>query len=287
MVVGVYSLAYAYVAWKPEQGDILIWVGFIGKVLGPFGWLQAVVVGELPARTFPLTLFNDLIWWFPFLFYLLRRQRFRGRIITGLVVIFHTVACLGLILLREGMELNPSLADRQQWVLDHSFLWAFVWFFWVLSSLSLPAFLAAWIFSLRDKARAPSWTWVAVALAGLGVLFDLSGELLYITWLPAASRTLLEFEWGVRAYSLLSAAAANGLYCMSGLLLSIVSFRLGFLRGPTGSLGFLLWMVGLGLTLAALLDHRLGIIITAAGTMALFIPWAAWVGWRFVREESL
>jgi hypothetical protein len=46
-------------------------------------------------------------------------------------------------------------------------------------------------------------------------------------------------------------------------------------------------MVGLGLTLAALLDHRLGIIITAAGTMALFIPWAAWVGWRFVREESL
>src|SRR5947209_6621286 len=72
MVVGVYAIAYAWVAWKPGEGTLLVFIGLLGKVLGPLGWLATVASGELPPRTFPLVLANDLVWWFPFLFYLLR-----------------------------------------------------------------------------------------------------------------------------------------------------------------------------------------------------------------------
>src|SRR5438093_8821488 len=54
MVVGVYAIAYAYAAWKPEHGDLLAAIGLLGKVLGPIGWLVAVWREELPSRTFPL-----------------------------------------------------------------------------------------------------------------------------------------------------------------------------------------------------------------------------------------
>jgi len=286
MVVGIYCLAYAYVAWKPEEGDVLILIGLIGKVLGPLGWLHAVNRGEFPARTFPLTLFNDLIWWFPFLFYLLRKQRLRGRVISLIVVFMHAVACLGLLLLQGGMEFNPSLPARRQWVADHTSLWTFVWFFWVLSSLSIPAFMTSWALALREQRKTPSWVWIGPAICAFGVLFDVSAELIYIAWLPEVSRSLADFERGVRAYNVLSAGVANGLYCVAGLFLSTVSLRGSFLRGFQASLGFLMWGAGLSLTVMALLNNRLGIMVTAATTMALFIPWAAWVGWKFVREKA-
>jgi hypothetical protein len=140
MVVGVYALAYAYVAWKPERGDVLIWIGLIGKVLGPLGWIKTVWEGGLPPRTFPLILLNDLIWWFPFLLYLLRNHRHRAKILTVLLVLVHLIACFGAILARSGTEVSPSLADRHLWVLRSVPLWTTVWMAWVVSSLSLLAF---------------------------------------------------------------------------------------------------------------------------------------------------
>src|SRR5262245_42455504 len=72
MVVGLYGAGYAVAANRLERGDVLVWIGLAGKLLGPMGWLTAVARAELPPRTFILVLLNDLIWWFPFLFYLLR-----------------------------------------------------------------------------------------------------------------------------------------------------------------------------------------------------------------------
>jgi hypothetical protein len=50
---------------------VLAAVGLLGKILGPAGWLLTVYRGELPARTFPLILCNDLVWWLPFGWYLI------------------------------------------------------------------------------------------------------------------------------------------------------------------------------------------------------------------------
>lgn len=43
MVIGVYGLGYAHVAWKPERGDVLVTLGLIGWVLGPIGWRGRLV----------------------------------------------------------------------------------------------------------------------------------------------------------------------------------------------------------------------------------------------------
>ena len=70
MVVGMYGLAYAEVARRPEHGFALAAVGMLGKVLGPIGLAVLIASGEWPWRTVVLSLTNDLVWWVPFGVYL-------------------------------------------------------------------------------------------------------------------------------------------------------------------------------------------------------------------------
>ncbi|HSA58620.1 MAG TPA: hypothetical protein VLJ37_02935 [bacterium] len=272
MVVGVYALAYAYAAWKPEEGDVLIWIGLIGKILGPLGWVKTVWAGGLPPRTFPLILCNDLVWWFPFLLYLLRNHKDRAKILTSLVVVVHVIACLGAIVARGGTEIEPSLGGRQQWVLGHIPLWSTVWMAWVLSSLSLLALFPLWARELES--RLGGLIYAAVAL-------DLAGELHHIVLATDPARTLAQFADAVSRYNLFSVVLANGLYCLLGLVFSALSWRRSFLKGGVGVWGFAMWTAGLGLSLAALLESRPGIIAGAGAVMALFLPWVGLVGWRF------
>lgn len=70
MVVGLYGLIYLEVARRPRDGYVLIAVGLLGKILGPFGWIGLYLNKTWPAETIILILTNDLIWWFPFFLYL-------------------------------------------------------------------------------------------------------------------------------------------------------------------------------------------------------------------------
>ena len=281
MVVGLYGFVYAYVAWRLEDGDVLIAIALLGKLLGPLGWLQTTAHGELPFRTFFLTLFNDLIWWFPFLLYLCRKVARRGRLITLIMVFFHVLACLGLLWARGGNEWTPDFSSRFQWLQGNTAKWVQVSWLWVISTLSLPAFMASWILTLRGWWNAPKWIWIALVICLVGTMLDVSGETIYIVWVTDPARTLDEFEWGVATYNNLSAGVANALYCVAGLLLSVVSLKLKFLHGLKSQIGFAVWLVGFALTVSGFLQHRLGLLVTGGLTMVLFIPWAAWVGWRF------
>src|SRR3989442_10292330 len=71
MVVGTYGLGYGYAALRLERATPFIAIGLLGKILGPIGWLVTVHSGEWPARTFPLVLFNDVVWWLPFALFLI------------------------------------------------------------------------------------------------------------------------------------------------------------------------------------------------------------------------
>lgn len=70
MVIGVYGLLYLEVARRPEHGFAIAAIGMLGKVLGPIGWLVAVLSGRWPLASGLLILTNDLIWWIPFGLYL-------------------------------------------------------------------------------------------------------------------------------------------------------------------------------------------------------------------------
>ena len=66
MIVGVYGLGYAIAAFDPVRHWPIVLVGFLGKVLGPIGMVQALWTGQLPWGFALNCVTNDLIWWVPF-----------------------------------------------------------------------------------------------------------------------------------------------------------------------------------------------------------------------------
>lgn len=70
MVIGLYGIVYLEVARVPERGGVLAAVGLTGKILGPVGLAANIVAGHWPAAGLSVVVFNDLIWWLPFAWYL-------------------------------------------------------------------------------------------------------------------------------------------------------------------------------------------------------------------------
>ena len=70
MIVGVYGIGYAIAAFDPVRHWPIVLVGFLGKVMGPLGMVQALWTGQLPWGFALNCVTNDLIWWVPFAFIL-------------------------------------------------------------------------------------------------------------------------------------------------------------------------------------------------------------------------
>ena len=66
MIVGVYGLGYWWASRDFATHWPVIAVGFLGKIFGPIGFLQSVLLGALPWSWGWMILTNDLIWWLPF-----------------------------------------------------------------------------------------------------------------------------------------------------------------------------------------------------------------------------
>jgi small multidrug resistance pump len=63
MIVMVYGLGYWYIAKDPERYGAFVWVGLLGKIFGPIGFVYAYFTGQLPLAFGITLIFNDLIWW--------------------------------------------------------------------------------------------------------------------------------------------------------------------------------------------------------------------------------
>ncbi len=67
MIVGVYGIGYAIAATNPLRHWPIVFVGFLGKVLGPIGYVDGAFVRGTLDPAFGWTIpTNDLIWWVPF-----------------------------------------------------------------------------------------------------------------------------------------------------------------------------------------------------------------------------
>ncbi|MCC9601327.1 AhpC/TSA family protein [Stieleria sp. JC731] len=66
MIVGVYGVGYAIASRDPVRHWPIVFVGFLGKVFGPIGIAWNLATGSLSMDWVLLTIFNDLIWLFPF-----------------------------------------------------------------------------------------------------------------------------------------------------------------------------------------------------------------------------
>jgi small multidrug resistance pump len=75
MIVGVYGIGYWIAASDPIKHYPIVLVGFLGKVMGPIGFIQALWTGRFNALFGVNIIFNDLIWWVPF--FLILREKWR------------------------------------------------------------------------------------------------------------------------------------------------------------------------------------------------------------------
>jgi small multidrug resistance pump len=75
MIVGVYGVGYWIAAEDPIRHFPIVLVGFLGKIFGPIGFVQALVTERFSPGFGINILFNDLIWWVPF--FLILKEKWR------------------------------------------------------------------------------------------------------------------------------------------------------------------------------------------------------------------
>jgi len=67
MIVGVYGVGYWVAARAPLRHWPIVLVGFLGKILGPIGFVDAALIRKAFPIEFGYTILtNDLVWWVPF-----------------------------------------------------------------------------------------------------------------------------------------------------------------------------------------------------------------------------
>ena len=84
MVIGVYGLGYWWASFDPIRHWPIVAVGFLGKILGPLGFILNYIQGVVPGEFGYTLLTNDLIWWIPFAI-ILNQARMQGWPLTGKV----------------------------------------------------------------------------------------------------------------------------------------------------------------------------------------------------------
>ncbi len=62
MIVAVYGIGYWLIARDPVRYGAFVFVGLLGKIFGPIGFLIAVAQGQLPWSFGWVNVTNDLIW---------------------------------------------------------------------------------------------------------------------------------------------------------------------------------------------------------------------------------
>jgi hypothetical protein len=298
MVVGVYGLLYWYAAWKLNAAWPIIAVALLGKVLGPIGMVLSLG-DDWPRRLGMICVFNDLIWWLPFGLFLIRSTwvaRWLVKAAPWICVATH-VAALGALAfyLRPGTQSVSDMAARATYVSTFFVPWSIGWGTWMVAAASLVGFYASWggyvVLSTESSASAHDSRKVrtltctaAVLIAALGMACDFAGEASLILRLTEhAKDDLAAFIRVERQFTILSAGAANGLYTIGGILLTLVTPNLPrWVRW----LMWLTWVAGIAMTVAAVANSVPGLMVFTAALFPPFLVWVTWMGARWPAASS-
>jgi hypothetical protein len=286
MVVGLYGLLYWYAAWKPDRGRPIIAVGLLGKVLGPIG-MAMNISAAWPARLAMLNIYNDVIWWLPFLLFLIRGTFIARRLANWppwICATFHALGVVAVLLvLRLGIATQPDVIERATYIAQHSAVWSLAWTIWMLSALSLLVFYAWWGCQLAH----PIVATIAVLLTALGSVCDLSGESYSALVLVERSQPVLvdpsrfdaaafvTREWYT---TFLSAGAANMLYVIAGALLTLSTKNL---PRAIQLVMWATWIAGTWMTVAACAGSLTGLVTSTAILFPLLVFWIIWMVLRW------
>jgi hypothetical protein len=234
--------------------------------------------------------YNDLIWWLPFGLFLMRgtpMARQLVRLAPWICVNLHALALAAMAtVLQPGTLAQPDLTLRGTYIAEHAAVWSAGWGLWMLTAMSLVGFYAWW----GSRLNAQTVALVAVMVAAVGMVFDLSGEALSVLFLVERSPTIgsgSTASWDAapftdveRIATLLTAGASNALYSLGGLVLMLVTPDLPrWVRAAMWGT----WLAGLAMTAAGVMNHVGGMMVSTAVLFPLMICWTAWLGARWRR----
>jgi hypothetical protein len=276
IVDGLLGFGYAYAALRLQKAFPFIAIGLAVKVIAPVGWLLAVAAGQLTARTLTVVIFDDIVWWIPFSLFLLERTAAGERLRTlapYACALLNLIAAGALLLvLRPGTEVVPDAASRIAYITNNELLWRAGWVCWIAAALSLLAFYAWWGSRLPawvDDEGAPRWGAVALVIAAIGLVFDLTAESLLIAWLPKDFATVAPMT------SVLTGGFGNGLYTIAGAALTLATPGL---RGWFLAWTWTIWAAGFGLSAFTFAGNFVGVAVCSTVLFMLFCPWAVVMG---------
>jgi hypothetical protein len=280
---------YWYAAWKLDAAWPIIGVGLLGKVLGPIG-MVASFSDVWPRRLGMMCVYNDLIWWLPFGLFLVRGTAVARRIASlapWLCVAIHALALVIMAAyLRPGTLIESDPSARATYIASHATAWTIGWSLWILAAVSLVGFYTWW--GSRLGKQHTTVAVLAVIITAFGMVCDFSGEGALILLIPdrladAINNSFSSLELAranniERAFALLSAGAANGLYTVGGIMLTLVTP--GLPRWVRAAM-WLTWLAAIGMSVAAVANSTPGIVLTTAAVFPPFLVWVTWMGARW------
>lgn len=184
----------------------------------------------------------------------------------------HAAAGLAMLLvLRGGTEAEPQLIARMAYVHAHAAAWRAGFAVWMLAGMSVLALYAWWARAVLSRRAALA----ALVVAAAGLACDLSGEGLYVGWLPLLTDDAARFDHVQRLGTVLTSVFANGFYTAAGIVLTIATPGL---PRPVRALAWVVWIAGIALTVcgavgwAAGLVAASGVLFPALVLLALLLP---------------
>lgn len=167
--------------------------------------------------------------------------------------------------LAPGVSLAPTPAGAA-YVADHLLVWRTGWALWMTAAIWLLAFFWWW----GSRLGWPAIARLAVALAALGVVADVTAESMLIAWTGGQ-------PFDVGGPLRVSGIVANGLYSVAG---AVLTARTAGLPRWLAGWSWTVWLLGFGLAVAAAAGSDAGSRILTAVLFALFIPWLVVFGRR-------
>lgn len=166
----------------------------------------------------------------------------------------------------QGTAQLAPLAAQARYVSDHLVLWRLGWAVWIAAALALLLFFRWWASRIGWSPAAR----LAIVLAAAGVVADVAAESRLIAWSPGE-------RFDLAGALQLSGVVANGAYSVAGLLL--LSRTAGLPRW-LGAWSWTVWLLGVGLAVAAALSSNDASRLLTAALFVLFVPWLVVFGRR-------
>jgi hypothetical protein len=188
----------------------------------------------------------------------------------------HLIAGVAMALaLGRGLETNPNLQDRLNFIVHQRALWIGGWLTWTAAAIAILYFYN--IFSSAHRLGRP-----AVLLAAAGIAADLSGQAIEIGVLPGLAARILALNAGIhqfitfhRTAVMMSGCIGNGMYSLSALILAWSTRRAYSIW--VCSAGLATGCFGLALSIAALMDSVSGMFWTNVFLVPCILLWLAGV----------